>query len=96
MSCQVPVPELVAPGACSSSCDIWRPLMGRSCTSRSLTFTPMRAELRSSVGATPVTVTVSVTPGGLIVRSSDIARPAASSIPVYSVGASWPLTARTV
>ena len=47
MSCHVPVPAFCEPGACSSSCDICRPLTGSSCTSRSLTLAPMRAELRS-------------------------------------------------
>ena len=47
MSCHVPVPAFCEPGACSSSCDICRPFTGRFCTSRSLTLTPMRAELRS-------------------------------------------------
>ena len=47
-SFQVPVPAFCEPGACSISCDIWRPLTGRFSTSRSLTLTPMRAELMSS------------------------------------------------
>ena len=51
MSCHVPVPAFCEPGACSISCDIWRPLTGRPCTSRSLTLAPMRAELMSSTGA---------------------------------------------
>ena len=51
MSCQVPSPAFCEPGACSISCDIWRPLTGRPCTSRSLTLAPMRAELMSSTGA---------------------------------------------
>src|SRR5712691_8104001 len=64
MSCQVPVPEFSDPGACSSNCDIWRPFTGRPSTSRVLTFTPMRAELKSRTGAEPTTVTASE-PGGL-------------------------------
>ena len=51
MSCQVPVPAFCEPGACSISCDIWRPLTGRPCTSRSLTLAPICAELMSSTGA---------------------------------------------
>ena len=40
---------VLEPGACSMSCDIWRPLTGRFWTSRSLTLTPMLAELKSIV-----------------------------------------------
>ena len=68
-SFHVPVPELVEPGACSISCDICRPLTGSSFTSRSLTLTPIFAELRSSTGADAVTVTASLTPAGFISRS---------------------------
>ena len=57
MSCQVPSPAFCEPGACSISCDIWRPLTGRPCTSRSLTLAPILAELTSSTGALPTTVT---------------------------------------
>ena len=64
-SCHVPVPEFTEPGACSISCDICRPLIGRFSTSRSLTLTPIRAELRSMELVVPWTVTVSVTPAGL-------------------------------
>ena len=46
-SFQVPVPAFCEPGACSMSCDIWRPLTGSSLISRSLTLTPIRAELMS-------------------------------------------------
>ena len=69
-SCQVPVPAFCAPGACSISWDICRPLTGSSETSRSLTLTPRRAELTSSTGAVPTTVTASCTPAGLISKSS--------------------------
>ena len=56
-SFQVPVPAFCDPGAWSISCDIWRPLTGSPCTSRSLTFAPILAELTSSTGALPTTVT---------------------------------------
>ena len=62
MSPHVPVPAFCEPGACSISCDICRPLTGRPCTSRSLTFAPIFAELRSRTGELPMTVTVSWTP----------------------------------
>jgi len=51
MSCQVPVPAFCEPGACSSSCDIWRPLTGSDSTSRGLTLTPIRADEMSTIGA---------------------------------------------
>ena len=64
-SFQVPVPAFCEPGACSISCDIWRPLTGSSLISRSLTLTPMRAELRSTALTLAVTCTVSVTPAAV-------------------------------
>ena len=82
MSCQVPVPAFCEPGACSSSCDIWRPLTGRSCTSRSLTFAPMRAELRSSTGvAADDGHGLAARPAGWNSKSSVSSCPAASVIP---------------
>src|SRR5438045_9388982 len=86
-SCQVPVPELSEPGACSINCDIWRPLTGRFFTSRSLTFTPRRAELRAIAAVSPLTVTVSLTPAGCNCRSSADAWDGGSGIPVYWRGA---------
>jgi len=69
------------------SWDIWRPLTGNSDTSRSLTFTPSRAELMSRMGAEATTVTVSWTPAGLSSKSSVSSRPTASGMAVYSIGA---------
>jgi len=96
MSCHVPVPAFCEPGACSISCDICRPLTGRFTTSRSLTFTPMRAELRSRTGDWPTTVTISCTPAGLNSKSRRSSWPTAIGIPVYSIGAKPSLAARTV
>ena len=95
-SCQVPVPAFCAPGAWSMSCDIWRPLTGSSLTSRSLTLTPRRAELMSSTGATPVTVTDSWTPAGLSSKSSVSSWPVATGIAVYSMAANPALSTLTV
>ena len=87
------MPEFCEPGACSISCDIWRPFTGRFSTSRSVTLTPMRAELRSIDVALPLTVTASVTPAALRVRSSGNSCAAASCTPVYSMGAKpWNVT----
>ena len=92
-SFQVPVPAFCEPGACSISCDIWRPFTGRFSTSRSVTLTPMRAELRSIAVALPLTVTASVTPAAWRVRSSGNSCAAASCTPVYSTGAKpWTVT----
>ena len=85
MSCHVPVAAFWDPGAWSSSCDICRPFTGRLSTSRWLKFTPMRAELMSSTGAVPVTVTSSCMPAGLSSKSSTSSWPTASAIDVYSI-----------
>ncbi len=69
MSPNVPVPLFTVPGACRYSCDIWRPLIGRSFTSRSITLVPIRAELVSTRLAAADTVTVSLTPCGFSSRS---------------------------
>ena len=90
MSCHVPVPAFCDPGACSSSCDIWRPLTGSAATSRSLTFAPMRAELMSMAVACASTVTVSDTPAGCSSRSRLNSWPAASVMSVYSSGWKFP------
>ena len=95
-SFQVPVPAFCEPGACSISCDIWRPLTGRFRISRSLTLTPMRAELTSSVAALPRTVTASARPAGCSVRSSVSSCDAPSWIAVYSSGANLAMVARIV
>ncbi len=87
MSCQVPVPAFCEPGACSISCDICRPLTGRLFTSRSPRLTPIFAELRSSIGAVPTTVTASWTPAGFSSKSSVSSWPTASGIAVYPTGA---------
>jgi hypothetical protein len=87
MSPQVPVPAFCEPGACSISCDIWRPLTGSPCTSRSLTLAPIFAELKSRTGAVPPTVTDSVTPAGLNSKSITSSWPTATGSSVYSIGA---------
>ncbi len=86
-SCHVPVPEFSEPGACSINCDIWRPLTGSVLMSRSLTLTPMRAELRSMVVLSACTVTLSFNPAGSSWRSSVNSCAASSRSPVYSSGA---------
>ena len=88
MSPHVPVPAFCEPGACSISCDIWRPLTGRPCTSRSLTLAPILRGADVEDGRVcRRTVTLSVTPAGLSSKSSVSSWPTATGICGYSIGA---------
>ena len=95
-SFHVPVPAFCEPGACSMSCDICRPLTGSSLISRSLTLTPIRAELMSTLWNCAWTFTVSVMPAGVSDRSRANSWAATSCRPVNSSGANWPNVARIV
>src|SRR5262245_18136580 len=96
MSPQVPVLAFCDPGACSMSCDIWRPLIGRFWTSRSLTLTRTLAELVSSTGDVATTVTDSDPPGGLSSKGSDNSWPTATASFEYSIGGNPCSVPRTV
>ena len=60
MLSKLPLPLFTAPGASRYSCETCRPFSGSSATSRSLTFTPMRALLVSICARLPPSTVTAV------------------------------------